>query len=71
MTSRDFVYWFQGFLEISNTKEINEDQLKIVRNHLTMVFKHEIDPSMGNIEHQEELNLLHNNTSHNSNTLRC
>lgn len=59
MTSRDFCYWLQGHLEISSTKELTKDQLEIVKNHLNMVFKHEIDPSMGSAAHQQELSNLH------------
>lgn len=47
MTSRDFVFWFNGFLEISGPDvEIDKAKLQIIRNHLNLVFKHEIDPSM-------------------------
>lgn len=59
MTSRDFIYWFQGFLEVGSPIEINSEQLKIIRAHLNMVFKHEIDPSFGDSKHQEHLNKLH------------
>jgi len=46
MTSRDFCYWLQGFFEIQGEPYINDKQAAIIRNHLTLVFKHEIDPSM-------------------------
>jgi hypothetical protein len=45
MTSRDFVYWLQGFFEISETDNLTEKQVKMVKAHLNLVFKHEIDPS--------------------------
>lgn len=45
MTSRDFVYWLQGFMEISDTSVLDARQFRIVQNHLNLVFKHEIDPS--------------------------
>jgi len=50
MTSRDFCFWLQGFFE---------RQTKIVKAHLALVFKHEIDPSFGNEEHQNTLNNIH------------
>ncbi len=65
MTSRDFCYWLQGFFELS---EVNDDpaktaltvrQVETIRNHLHMVFKHEIDPSHGDAAHQEELAKAH------------
>ncbi len=45
MTSRDFVYWLQGFIEIHGDSP-NAAQWIIIKNHLNLVFKHEIDPSM-------------------------
>lgn len=45
MTSRDFVYWLQGFSEISKVAP-TEEQWKVIQSHLNLVFKHEIDPSM-------------------------
>lgn len=43
MTSRDFAYWLQGFFEVSNQKTITEEQTTVIKNHLNLVFKHEID----------------------------
>lgn len=59
MQSRDFVYWLQGYFEISNNNVLLEDQVKVIKNHLAMVFKHEIDPSFGGPEVQKELNKIH------------
>lgn len=59
MTSRDFAYWLQGFFEVSNATSMDDQQVTIVKNHLALVFKHEIDPSMGDEKHQKELNDLH------------
>lgn len=69
MTSRDFCFWLQGYLEISDavvdgtgpfsSTTLTEGQMKCVRNHLALVFKHEIDPSMGNQQHQDDLNKIH------------
>lgn len=59
MTSRDFCYFLQGFLETSNVNEITQDQLVVIRNHLNMVFKHEIDPSYGDLDHQKVLSDIH------------
>jgi len=60
MTSRDFAFWLQGSFEISDSKELDARQVSIIKKHLALVFKHEIDPSMGSSEHQEELNSIHN-----------
>jgi hypothetical protein len=70
MTSRDFCYWLQGFFEINaagTTEKDNIDcgltsaKVKMVRKHLALVFKHEIDPSMGDAEAQAKLNQIHDN----------
>lgn len=47
MTSRDFCYWLQGHFEIAETDTLSESQVKMIKRHLALVFKHEIDPSMG------------------------
>jgi hypothetical protein len=59
MTSRDFAYWLQGFFEISNPQTIGAAETEMIKKHLNLVFKHEIDPSMGGPEHQAELNKIH------------
>lgn len=60
MTSRDFVYWLQGFFEVSGIVScLDTRQVELVRRHLAMVFVHEIDPSMGDKAHQEALTQAH------------
>jgi hypothetical protein len=60
MTSRDFAYWLQGFFEVSNPQSISYEQTQMIKKHLNLVFKHEIDPSMGDAKHQQVLNETHN-----------
>ncbi len=38
MTSREFCYWLQGFLELSGAKELTEAQLGQVKDHLSLSF---------------------------------
>jgi len=57
MTSRDFCYWLQGHFEISNCSELDKPQTEMVKRHLALVFKHEIDPSYGG--DLEELQAIH------------
>ncbi len=38
MSSQDFCYWLQGWLEIQNPKTINEIQTQEIKNHLALVF---------------------------------
>ena len=62
MKSRDFCYWLQGFFEISpisDKKDLNERQVDLIQKHLALVFKHEIDPAMGDTKHQEVLTNIH------------
>lgn len=66
MTSRDFCFWLQGVLEVADPKTLNEQQLLLVKKHLNLVFKHEIDPSMGSSEAQQILNEIHGSTN-----IRC
>lgn len=63
MRSRDFCYWLQGWFELNGTIDHREgatkETLQVIRNHLNMVFKHEIDPSNGSAEHNKKLNDIH------------
>lgn len=65
MKAESFCYWLQGFLEIADAHpkageyHIHADQVKTIKAHLAMVFKHEIDPSMGTPEHRDALQELH------------
>jgi hypothetical protein len=45
VTSRDFAYWLQGFFELYDPKTIDAKQTQLIRQHLNLVFIHEIDPS--------------------------
>ncbi len=38
MTPENFVYWLQGFMEISNTPNLNERETQIIKDHLNLVF---------------------------------
>ncbi len=67
MSSRDFCFWFQGYLEVGKPARLSQEQLACVKQHLALVFVHEIDPSMGPPGHQEALNHIHNHDV----TVRC
>ena len=46
MRSDQFIYWLQGFFELSeNDKSLTIEQVQTIKNHLKLVFLHEIDPS--------------------------
>lgn len=38
MTSENFCYWLQGYLEIEDPSNINEGKLQIIKDHLSLVF---------------------------------
>ena len=68
MTARDFCFWLQGYFEVAGVLPAGEpreratltpEQVTVIRQHLALVFKHEIDPSMGPPEHQADLNKIH------------
>ncbi len=74
MTSRDFAFWLQGFFEITGTEALtmNAEQVAMVKKHLSLVFIHEIDPSMGGKEKQDALNAVHHGPAHDLNMkMRC
>jgi len=61
MESKSFCYWLQGYFEINqqDTQSLSATQVDVIKRHLALVFKHEIDPSMGDEKHQHELNNIH------------
>jgi len=59
MTARDFCYWLQGYFELTGFDTLNEVQVKQVKAHLGMVFRHEIDPSFGPPVVVAELTKIH------------
>lgn len=57
MTSRDFCYWLQGYFELGDFEVLSSRQIELIKRHLALVFKHEIDPSIGG--NQAELQAIH------------
>lgn len=48
MTARDFTFWLQGFFELGGQEGVDgltARQIQTIRNHLDLVFVHEIDGS--------------------------
>lgn len=41
MTPLSFVYWLQGFLELSSPNSISQEQVKIIEEHIALVLKKE------------------------------
>jgi hypothetical protein len=69
VTSRDLAYWLQGFIEIHG-KCPTPAQWEIIKNHVKLVFVHEIDPSMPDPTGEKQA--AHNGTPFDNNMLfRC
>ena len=43
MKASEFCYWLQGHFEISGNTELTKEQGEMVKRHLALVFKHELD----------------------------
>jgi hypothetical protein len=41
MTSENFCYWLQGYIELSNCKSLTPEQVQMISDHLQLVFKKE------------------------------
>ena len=37
MQERDFIYWLNGFLELSGATTLNEEQVKVIKEHIALV----------------------------------
>ncbi len=44
MNTIDFCYWLQGYFEVSGDERPTKEQVDTIKNHLNLVFRHEIDP---------------------------
>lgn len=44
MTAEQFIYWFQGFIEVANPKQIDAQQTQVIKDHLALVFN-KVTPS--------------------------
>lgn len=40
MTPEQFVYWLQGYLELTDCAQLSSRQVKCIREHLALVLKH-------------------------------
>ena len=64
MKSEQFVFWLQGFFELSDSKVLSEKQVEVIKNHLKLVFFYEIDPSYSSDpKTQQKMQELHDGKS--------
>jgi hypothetical protein len=40
MKTENFCYWLQGMFELTGSEELTKDQVRIIKNHLNLVFEH-------------------------------
>ena len=38
MTAENFIYWLNGYFEISNSDKLSKEQVQIIRDHLKLCF---------------------------------
>lgn len=41
MTAEQFTYWLNGYFELSGATTLNEQQVKVVKDHIALVLKKE------------------------------
>jgi hypothetical protein len=49
MSPEAFTYWLQGFFEISGSENLSEKQVRIIKDHLNLVFQ-KVSPNRENNE---------------------
>jgi hypothetical protein len=59
MKAAEFCYWLQGYFELSEKSALSEEQGEMVKRHLGLVFKHELDAP----DPTGELQALHDGTA--------
>ena len=73
MNSIDFCFWLQGYFEISEATELTSKQTQVVKDHLHLAFKHEIDPlrEKQTTTPVSVLNTTHSHSGGNDTKFRC
>jgi hypothetical protein len=64
MTARDFCIWLRQYLGEEKAQGLSASETAAIRQCLSGVFQHEIDPTMGDAAHQAMLNRIHGGTAH-------
>lgn len=62
MKATEFCYWLQGYFELHGdigAEGLSKRQVDLIRNHLALVFVHDIDPKAGPPEYRKILNDIH------------
>jgi hypothetical protein len=59
MLPSDFCRWLKSMLDGRKTGALTAEETARIRETLSNVFRHEIDPQMGDAEHQALLSKIH------------
>jgi hypothetical protein len=63
MKATEFCFWLQGFFELSESEQLTSRQVEMIKNHLKLVFYHDIDPSYSeDPKVQAEMQAIHGGT---------
>lgn len=72
MTSEQFIFWLQGYFELADPKNLTEEQVEIIKNHLKLVFFYEIDPSYSDDpKTQVKMQSLHDGKGRRNEVVKC
>jgi hypothetical protein len=59
MSARDFCIWLREHLSTGDAQALTGAETAAMRQRLSQVFLHDIDPAMGDTAHQAMLNRIH------------
>jgi len=59
MLPSDFCIWLKSILDGRNSGALTPEETALIRENLSTVFRHDIDPQMGDDDHQAMLNKIH------------
>jgi len=51
MQTRDFCFWLQGLLEVGKVETLDAGQVELIKAHLDLVFKHDVNIKTKEMEH--------------------
>jgi hypothetical protein len=63
MLAGDFCLWLKSVLDTRGAGPLTPGETTLIRENLSNVFRHEIDPLMGDDAHQALLNKIHSEPS--------
>lgn len=46
MNERDFLYWLQGYLELTDSDTLSAEQVAMIKRHIALVFVNKTTPAI-------------------------